>query len=273
MLRVAVCAKQVLNPDAVNNYAQWGRLKIDPLSKEVGSDGIPLVMNAFDEQAIEAALRLRDRGAACKISVLTVGGESCRELLKSAFAIGADDGFLLMDQAFQNVDGIAIAHILARAIEKLGGTDLILCGRQASDNDQGVVGPALAHSLGGIPIVSIARDVQLVDEKRVRVTRVLADGEEVVEVDLPAVVTVSNELGTPRYPVLKGIVAARRKQATVWTAADVGAVSYLETRRPRVRRVDLFVPTIQSKCQFVQGTGAEELASGLLETLRQEHLI
>lgn len=269
MLRIAICAKQVLDPDAVNNYAQWGRLKIDTESKKVGTEGIPLVMNAYDEQAIEAALRLRDGGTTCTISVLTIGGESCHELFKRAFALGADEGVLLMDPAFQDIDGVAVAHTLAQAINKQGGADLILCGRQASDDDQGVVASALAHELGAVPLVSIARDVQLVDDKTARITRVLADGEEVIDVDLPAVITVSNELGDPRAPTLKGVMQARRKKATVWTAADVGVAA----QSPHVRRIDLFVPQTESNCQFVQGADTEEKASGLLDVLRQEQLI
>lgn len=273
MLRIVICAKQVLDPDAVNSYAQWGRLKIDPDSKEIARDGIPLLMNAYDEQAIEAALRLRDAGADCHITVITIGGESCRDLLKHAFAMGADQGMLLSDPAFRGADGQGIAYVLSQAISKLGGADLVFCGRQASDDDQGVVGMALAQRLG-IPSVSFARDVKLVDEKAARVVRVLPDGEEAVEVDLPALVTISNELGTPRYPTMRGMMEARRKQATVWSAADIGVdPSFMETAAAHVRRVDLFVPKVEGQCQFIQGDSAEEMAVRLIEILKREQLI
>lgn len=273
MVRIVICAKQVLDPDAVNNYAQWGRLKIDPEKKQIARDGIPLLMNAYDEQAIEAALRLRDDGADCHITVVTVGGDSCRDMMKHAFAMGADEGTILNDPAFEGADGLGIAYILAQAIKKLGGADLILCGRQASDDDQGVVGMALAERLG-FPSVSIARDVRLIDDKHARVVRVLPDGEEVTEVELPALVTISNELGTPRYPTMKGMMEARRKQATMWTAADIEAdPAYLETAGAHVRRADLFVPEVQGQCQFIEGANAEELATRLVEVLRQAQLI
>ncbi|MBI4233574.1 MAG: electron transfer flavoprotein subunit beta/FixA family protein [Chloroflexi bacterium] len=272
-MRIVVCLKQVLDPDAVNAYALWGRLKVDPATKALVREGVPLLINAYDEQALEAALRIRDKGVPCTITALTLGDESSRQVFRHAFAMGADEGVLLMDPAYQGSDGLGVAHVLAGAIRKLGGADLVLCGRQASDDDQGVVGLALAELLD-MPAVTIAGDVQVVDGRVVRVVRALPDGEEVVEADLPALVTISSELGQPRFPSARGMLEARRKQPRVWSAQDIGVnLAAAQASATRVRQVDLFVPQVQGQCQFIQGEGVAQKAAALAQALRQEGLI
>ena len=144
-MRIVICAKEVLDPDAVNNYALAGKLQIAADGKTPRVAAIPRLINAYDEQALEAALRLRDAGIACTISAVSIG-EDPAALLKHCAALGADELVGITADPSQ-LDGQIIATMLAACINKSGGADLVLCGRQASDDDQGVVGHCWQKSL------------------------------------------------------------------------------------------------------------------------------
>ena len=269
-MKIVVCAKQVPDPDTVDAYAVAGRLKVDSISNKLTSQGIALLMNAYDVQAIEAALRIRDAGIDCSVTVLTLGAEDSRQMLRPAFAMGADEAVLIADTAFQGGDGLIIAKVLARAIDKLGGADLILCGRQASDDDQGVVGPALAEILG-VPSATIASDVTALDDNSVRVTRTLPDAVEVVALELPALVTVSNEIGQPRFPRARAMMESRRKRPTVWSAADLGLGT--SDTVSHVQQVGLSVIEVRGQCEFVSGDSIQDKADALAQRMRKDGLI
>jgi electron transfer flavoprotein beta subunit len=267
-MRIVVCAKEVLDPDAVNNYALAGRLEIGDDGKSLTQTTIPRLMNGFDEQALEAALRLRDAGAECRIGVVSVGADSTT-MLKHAAALGADEITAVpMEDAAP--DYHVVASLLAAWIRTSGNADLVLCGRQASDDDQGVV-PALIGEALGMPLVTNARAVEQVEGNAFRITRVTPDGDEVVEVPAPAVVTVSNELGEPRYPTAKNKIAARRMKPEVAEPAALGLSD--QDLQPRVLARRQFVPTVQGNCEFLAGETAAELADALVARLRQDSLI
>jgi len=267
-MRIVVCAKEVLDPDAVNNYALAGRLEIGDDGKSLTQTTIPRLMNGFDEQALEAALRLRDAGAECRIGVVSVGADSAT-MLKHAAALGADEITAVpMEDAAP--DYHVVASLLAAWIRSSGSADLVLCGRQASDDDQGVV-PALIGETLGMPLVTNARAVEQVEGNAFRITRVTPDGDEVVEVPAPAVVTVSNELGEPRYPTAKNKIAARRMKPEVAEPAALGLSD--QDLQPRVLARRQFVPTVQGNCEFLAGETAAELADALVARLRQDSLI
>lgn len=270
-MRIVICAKEVLDPDAVNSYAVAGRLTIGEDGKTLTQTAITRLMNAYDEQAIEAALRLRDSGHDCSITVVSLG-EDQGALLKHAAAMGADE-IVAISANMAALDTNGTALLLARYIESSGGADVVLCGRQASDDDQGVV-PALLGELLGMPVVTIARAVELVGtskEPAVRVTRVTPDGDEVCEANCPAVVTISNELGQPRYPTAAKKIAARRMQPTVVTPDAVGVSG--DALRPRVTLAEQFVPAIQGNCELIEGETPAELAVGLVIRLREDGIV
>jgi electron transfer flavoprotein beta subunit len=268
-LRIVVCAKEVLDPDAVNNYALEGKLVIGDDGKSLTQSSIPRLMNAYDEQAIEAALRIREAGVACTITVVAVGEPT--DMLKHAAALGADEP-VAISGAPAEVDHHGIARLLAAFVESRGGVDLVLCGRQGSDGDQGVV-PALLGEHLGIPVVTIARSVEVAATEHgfaVRVERVTPDGDEQVAVAAPAVVTISNELGQARYPTMAGRMAARKKKITVVDAASLGVDA--AALRPRVRLAKQFVPTVKGGCEMIPGS-ADEAASALIARLRAEKVL
>ena len=270
-MRIVVCAKEVLDPDAVNSDAVAGRLVIGEDGRTLTQTATPRLMNAYDEQAIEAALRLRDAGVDCAIRVVSAGADSAN-LLRHAAAMGADEiATIPVDTAA--TDYHTIAHLLAAYIGSSGGADLVLCGRQASDDDQGVV-PAIMGEMLRMPVITIARAIELAsssDGPTIRVTRVTPDGDEVVEASCPAVVTISNELGQPRYLTAARTIAARRMQPAVVSVEDLSLPP--EDLQPRVTLTRQFVPTIQGNCEFISGETPAEVADNLVNRLREDRVL
>jgi electron transfer flavoprotein beta subunit len=267
-MHIVVCVKQVPNPEAA-----FSMFKVDEQAKAViPASGLQLVMSPFDEQAVEAALRIRDAAGEARISVVTLGPSSARTVLKHGLAMGADDGVLLDDAAFQEGDAYSTARVLAAAIGKLGDCDLVLTGRQAADWDAGIVGCGVAELLH-LPVITFARDVSVADGTA-RVERVVENGFDVVEAPLPAVVTVSNELGAARAPSLRETMRAARKPVVTWTAADLGlepqAVGSAGAQRVLER---LFVPPKKGACELMDGATPEAQGANLAQRLLAAKLI
>ncbi len=266
-MRILICAKEVLDPDAVNNYALSGRLEIGADGKTITQSAVPTLTNGYDEQAMEAALRIRDSGRDVHISVLCVGVDDST-VLKQAAALGADEIVSIATEA-GSTDTHGVARIIAAFARQEPKPDLVLCGRQASDDDQGVV-PALVAEELALPFISVARDVQVTDES-LCVTRVTPDGDEQVRCNLPAMVTVSSELGEARYPTAVAMLRARRKKARVVSPQDLGLAP--QELSPKVRLERQEVPTVQGNCEFLEGDDANVLAHALLSKLRADKLI
>ena len=260
---IIVCCKQVLDPEAPP-----ATFKIDPsTNKVVPPQGVPPVISPFDETAVEAALRVKDAKGG-KISVISLGVNLLRDVVKKPLSMGADELILLEDSAFVDGDSWSTAYALAMAIRKIGKFDLIFCGRQAADWDSGQVGSGIAEILG-LPSVTIARKVEALDGKA-RVERIAGDGIEVIEVSLPALITVSNELGAARYPTIKGIMTAKRKEPIVWKPADIGVdPSKVGAPGRRTKLTKLFQPVKESKCEIIAGDTPEEAAVKLALRLRE----
>lgn len=266
-MRIVICAKEVLDPDAVNAYAVAGRLTIGDDGKTIAQTAVPRLMNAYDEQAIEAALRLKDDGHDVTITVVAVGPENV-EHLKRAAALGVDETVIIpVDPA--KLDTLAVGKVLAKYVESTGGADLVLCGRQASDDDQGVVPPVVAERLG-LPLVTMARDVK-VEGSELRVVRVSAAGDELVACDLPAVVTISSELGDPRFPTAAGMMRARKMAPTKVSLGDIG-LSEADIQ-PHVVLQTMAVPQHIANCDFIPADNPDEAAAQLLAKLRADGVL
>jgi len=266
-MNIIVCCKQVLDPEAPP-----ASFKIDPAgSKVVPPSNVPPVVSPFDENAVEAALKIKDKQGG-KITVLSLGNNLTRDVVKKPLSMGADELILLEDAAFEDGDSWSTAYALAMAIKKIGEYDLIFCGRQAADWDSGQVGSGIAEILG-IPTVTLAKKVDIVDGKA-KVERVIADGYQVIEVSLPALITVSNELGEPRYATLKGIMAAAKKQPTVWKPADIGVeAAQIGAAGRKSKLLKLFQPVREGKCELVAADSPAEAGTKLAEKLRETKLI
>lgn len=267
-MHIVVCVKLVPDPEAA-----FSQFKVDEQAKQVvPAPGLPWVMSPFDEQAVEAALRIRDMVADARITVMTLGADAARHALKHGLAMGADDGVLLADPLFDGGDGFTTALALSAATGMLGAVDLVLTGRQAADWDAGVVGAGVAELLGW-PLVTFAKDVR-VGGGLLRVERVLDDGDETVEVPLPAVVTVSNELGAARKPSLRETMRAARKPVAARSAADLGLLpDAAGGAGARCVRERVFVPVKNSRCEIVEGATPDEQAMRLAQRLREAKVI
>ena len=264
-LRIVVLAKQVIDPDMPVSAFQVDREN----RRVVTPSNIPPVVNGFDENAVEAALRIREAQEAT-ITVISMGKGFAMDVIKKPLSMGADELVLLQDDAFEStIDSFLSARVLAAAIGRLEGYDLIICGRQASDWDNAQVPLGVAELLG-VPCVTIGKNVQVGDGK-VMVDRIVPEGVEVVEAPLPALVTVSNELGQPRYPTLRGIMGATRKQPTIWSLDELGVKpSEIEAG---LSLVDLYVPVSEKNCEFIEGDSEEEVGRNLALKLREAKLL
>lgn len=266
-MRIIVFAKQVMDPETPQ-----ASFKIDPgANKVMPVQGVAPVVNGFDEQAVEAALRLKGTHTAT-VTVISLGKNLVMDVIKKPLSMGADELVLLQDDAFEDGDAYSTAQALALAVKKIGQFDLIICGRQASDTDRSQIGLAVAEFLG-IPAITIGKSVEIKDGK-VIVERVRTDGSELVEAPLPALVTVSNELGEARYPTLRGIMQAGRKQPTVWTAKDIGAdPNTIGAKGRKVVMTKLFQPKVEKTCDFIEGENGADKGRKLALKLREAKIL
>jgi electron transfer flavoprotein beta subunit len=262
-----VCCKQVPDPEAPPSV-----FKVDTASNKMTLPAdIKPVIGQYDEFAMEAALRIKDKTGG-KITILSLGNNIIRDVIKKTLAVGGDELILLEDAAFQEGDSWSTAFALATAIKKIGEYDLIFCGRQSSDWDAGQVGLGIAELLG-VPAVTLARKVEVSDGKA-RIEQVIPDGYQIVEVALPALVTITSELGNLRYAVLKGIMAAAKKQPTVWKPADIGLEqSQVGSAGRNTKLVRLFQPVKEAKCEIIEGESAAEAGANLALRLREAKVL
>lgn len=265
-MKFVVCVK--LTPDTEQ------LAEVQP--QDVGSAdlGVTMVLNPWDEFAVEEALRLSENFGGSGVAV-TVGGVEATEALKRAVAMGIEEAILLTDPAFEGSDPWGVAHILAQAVRKIGDAALILTGRQSVDGGSGLAAAGLAAELG-IPFVSqVARIVDVTDESAT-VLRALDGAMQTVRVKTPAVLAVSKEINEPRYPNFMGIRKAARMQYPTISAAQlpglarekIGAgaalTAWSDLRKPPVRA---------GKCEFIGGATAQEQAQALVEKLIAEKVI
>ena len=234
----------------------------------IPAPGIPPVVNGFDENAVEAALRIKE-AVGGSIAVLSIGNNFVMDVMKKPLSMGADQMYLVQDEAVANLDAFGTAQVLVEAIKKIGEYDLILCGRQASDWDNAHVPLGIAEMLG-LPCVTLAQKVEISDTG-VSVERSLTDGYEVVEAPLPALVTITNELGEPRYPTLRGIMTASRKAPTIWSASDLGLDE--AALAPKLELLELSIPVKDAQCEFIEGEDEADAGRKLALRLRELKLI
>lgn len=266
-MEIIVCIKQILDPDLPPSKFTIDAQKNGVLPPE----GIPAVINPYDALALEAALRIKEKSGG-QITVLTIGDPKAEEMMRKALAMGADEGRIISAPALEGLDSFATAFLLSQAIRKIGKFDLILCGRQAADWDSGAVGSVLAEYLG-IPVVVRAKEISALNGK-VTVESVSSAGSEIMEVLLPALVTVSNELGKARIPSGWGIIKAAKKEIPVWSLETIGVdQSSTDKLAPRNKLLKLSAPSMERICEFVKGETPEEIAEKLIQKLLEKKIL
>ena len=226
---------------------------------------MPSIINPYDLHAIEAALQIKEKTGA-KVTVITMGPPQAEDALREAISMGADDVRLISDRAFAGADTWATSYALYKAIENLG-YDIILCGKQAIDGDTAQVGPEVAEFLN-IPHIAYIRKVEDVSDKSIRVQRLMDDGYDVVESNLPVLLTVVKELNTPRLPSLKGKMAAKKAVITKMDLAAIGAEAENVGLKGSPTQVkNIFAPQSKADRKMLQGS-IEEQVEALIKELR-----
>lgn len=211
-MNIIVCVKQV--PDTTE-------IKIDPETNTLMRDGVESILNPYDHFAVEEAVRLRGSPEEGKVIVLSMGPPQARSALMKCLALGADEAYLLSDRAFAGADTWATSNTLARAIGNLE-FDLILCGQQAIDGDTAQVGPEIAQLLG-VPQVTYVEKIEVVEGRRLNIHKQTEEGYQVVETKLPALLALMPPTSfQPGSPKMSGILKAKKKPYTEWSAEDLG---------------------------------------------------
>ncbi len=265
MLKIVVCVKAVPDPE------QADKIKIDPVTKTLPRMGIPLTINSHDKNALEAALQLKEQAGA-HISILSMGPPPADKVVKECLALGADDGYLLSDLAFAGADAYATAFTLAKGIEKIGPVDLVLCGMSSSDGATEWVGPEIGVFLD-MPVVTMVRELVDTDGETWQVKSNIEDGYRLVQLKLPAVLTVVRELNNPRALSFSGIIKARKREITTWDldALGIAAESVGVKGSPTIVS-DLAYLESKRECEMIEGS-LEEKAEILMQKLEEAGVI
>lgn len=258
-LKIVVCVKQV--PAA-------GDAKIDPETKRIVREGLKSILNPFDLYAVEEAVKLRERFGG-EVTALSMGPEKAAFSLREAIAIGADKAVLLSGRAFGGSDTWATSYALARAIDTIGGVDLVLCGKQAVDGDTAQVGPGIAAHLGWMQATYVTA-IPFAGTDGLTVKRMNEDGWDVCEMKFPAVLTVVKGINNPRVPSLENALASRQAEIPVWNPSDIGAELDKIGLNPSPTRVVRTAPPPPrgGETRVIKGAPSE-CARGLIDELRK----
>lgn len=262
-MNIVVCVKQIIDPEIPTE-----QFTLDPGSKRQVRGGLSLVISAYDQNALEVALQLREKVGG-KITALSMGDPEAQGAVKSAMGMGVDAGVLVSDPALAGSDAFGVAHVLARALQKMGVPDLILTGCVSGDTGHKMIAPLLAEELG-LAYLSFVSRIEARDGKVVA-RRIVEDGYEVVEASPPLVASIlSDDSNVPRYSKLKDIMAAARKTVSVWKAADLGvSMAQVGPDAQRLQVRDVAIVQRDSRCELVSGDTAVDQAERLALRLRE----
>jgi electron transfer flavoprotein beta subunit len=257
-LKIIVCVKQV--PDSA------ARVVVE--DGQISWGDAPLVINPWDEYAVEAALKQKEAYGG-SVTVLSMGREDEKEAIKHALAMGCDEATLISDPALPGLDGASAARVLAAAIQKIGDVDLVFFGKQAIDSDMGTASSMTARVLGW-PALTLVSAIDGVSDGMIKIQRAIEEGRQVVEAKLPAVLSIIKDYGEPRYPSFMGIRKAARAQVPVWNLGDIGiqapasVVSWPDVMNPPVREI---------ANEIIQGDSTQEIAEKLADKIMAEKVL
>mgnify|MGYP005834483219 CR=1 FL=1 len=262
-MRTLVCIKQVPGTNKVEVDEKTGVLK---------RDGVESKMNPYDLYALETALRIKEQTGG-SVVVVTMGPPQAQAVIKEAFMMGADEGYLFSDRKFAGADVLATSYTLSQGIKSIGGVDLILCGKQTTDGDTAQVGPAIAEFLE-IPHVAWVSNIEYVDAEKIIVEQDMADSVETAELKYPCLITVEKGIVQPRLPSYKRKLETENKPITLLSFHDLedrDESKYgLNGSPTQVERI--FPPEANTK-QVVWEGEPEHLSERLFKVLKEEKFI
>jgi electron transfer flavoprotein beta subunit len=262
LLRIIVCVKQALDVT---------QIKADPTTRQLITVDAKRKISDFDKNAIEEALRIREKQEAA-VTVITVSAEDAKMTLREALAMGADKAYMVSDPVFEGSDTLATSYILAETVKKIGEFDLILCGEASVDSYSAQVGSRLAERLE-IPQVTYARKLSI-EGNTLTVERTLEDCTETVKAKTPALVTVTAEMNTPRIPSLMAIMKASKKEIVAWTAHDISiSKEKVGKTGSAIQVTEILAPKVERKKIVIKGESAVEIAEELAKALIKEGVV
>jgi electron transfer flavoprotein beta subunit len=258
--RIIVCLKQAVDVS---------QLKVDSATRQLITVSAPRKMSDFDKNALEEAIKIKEKLGDAEICTVTVSTEDAKAVLREALAMGADRAFFVNEPMFKDVDTFGTAYILAEMIRKIGEYSLILCGETSLDSFSGLVGPRLAELLN-LPQMTSARKI-LVEGDTVTAERTLEDAVETAKAKMPALVSVTREINQPRIPSLMMIMKASKKEIVTLTASDLKLDR--DKIAPKIELVEVLAPKTERKKIKITGENAQEIADKLAKALIQEGVI
>ncbi len=263
-MHIVVLVKQV--PDTTD-------VKINPETNTLVREGVDSIINPFDENAVEAALQIKDKLPDTKVTALSMGPPQVESMLKHCLAMGCDEAILLSDRNFAGADTLATSYALSKAIEKMGDVSLILAGKQAIDGDTAQVGPGVAEYMG-INHVTYVNSIEYEGGDTLKVQANIDGGYTQLELKTPCLLTVLKTINVPRYPSLKGKMAAKKKEIPVWKAEDVAAnFERIGLKGSPTVVVKIFTPEAREGGEFIDGETADEKAHKLVGHFKEMGII
>lgn len=244
-------------------------LKIDPTTRSPLIEGVKRRISDVDKRALETAIRLKENHGG-EVVALSMGGERTKTAMLEALAMGADGAYIVNDD-LTGIDTLATSKVLAAALKKIGDCDLILCGEMTLDSLSSQIGPRLAELLD-LPQVTYARHLELEDGK-LRAERDLEDVNEVVEVELPSVVSVVREINEPRIPSLMNIMKAKRKPTVEWDVVALGLSLDEVKEASSIEVLKVEAPLVERKHILIEAETVEEAAQKLAEAILAEGIL
>jgi electron transfer flavoprotein beta subunit len=258
--RILVCLKQAVDVS---------QLKIDPATRQLITAGAPRKMSDFDKNALEEAIRIKEKTPGTEVFTLTVSAEEAKPVLREGLALGADKAYCVIDAALQGADTSGTAYILTEMAKKIGEFDLILCGDSSLDSFSGLVGSRMAELLN-LPQVTSVRKIT-VEGDIVIAERSLEEAVETVRAKMPTLLSVTREINQPRIPSLMMIMKASKKEIVLWSLSDLNISS--ERINPKIEVLEALAPKMDRKRVKITGETVEETAEKLAKALVQEGVV
>jgi electron transfer flavoprotein beta subunit len=257
-MEILVCVKRV--PDTAEN-----EIEVAGDGTDIERDDLVYSVNEWDNYAVEEAIQIVDKVGG-SVTVVSVGDEDAEEVVRREMAMGANNGILLTDDAFEGSDGRGVATLLKTAVDK-GNYDLVLTGAQADDG-AGQVGGMLA-AIMDVPFASVVNYIEVLDDQKLKIGREIEGGnQELNEIDLPCVLSIQTGINEPRYVGIRGIRKVASVEIPFWGLADLGLeADSVGTPGARVQRLDYFVPELGDGAEILEGS-PDEVADKLIELLK-----
>ena len=264
-LNIVVCIKQVANPD------YFFQITLDPETGAIQRDKVPSILNPMDENAIEEALKLREKVGG-KITAISMGPPHAKEVIEWAMTLGVDQGILLCDRAFAAGDSLATANVLAAGVKALAPVDVVFCGNESADGATQQVGPQLAELLGW-PHISNIKELEFPDETTAVAKQGIEYGYLEIEAKLPVLLSVTRDVNEPRKPTAEGILTLLEKVYKQWGIENIQADESDIGLAGSPTRVGEVFEQKQTRRRLILKGSPEEMVNTAVEKLKEIDLI